>query len=338
MIRKTGQNGGALPGLTVVATGGTIAGRSCGGGRTAEYLPGEISGEELLAAVPGLAEKARIRCRQISNIGSEDMTVEVWLALAEAIREELARDDVSGVVVLHGTDTMEETGVFLDLTTDAGRKTVVMTGAMRPADAVSADGPANILAAATVAADPLAAGRGVLIVMNDVIHRARFATKTNTLALDAFRSPDGGEEGRLADGRAHFYRPASGEREFVFPLDGVTELPRVEIVYGHAGQGREMVDAALVGGAWGVVHAGVGMGNIHRAARAALAEAAAGGTVVVCASRVGGGIVPSTDAMRRDGFVSAGDLNAQKARVVLQLALTRSSTAREVQEVFDAYR
>lgn len=337
MIQKMDEIGGAYPGVVILATGGTIAGRSFKHGSVADYRSGEISGEDLLASVPGLAEKATIRCRQIANIGSEDMTSEVWLTLARAVREELARDDVAGVVVLHGTDTMEETGVFLDIAAGVTGKPVVLTGAMRPADAVAADGPANILAAVAVAADPRAAGRGVLLVMNDIVHRARFAAKADTLALDAFRS-GGGEEGRLVDGRAHFYRPACGGFGQVISLDGVSELPRVEIVYGHAGQGREMVDAALAGGAWGVVHAGVGMGNIHRAARKALAEAAAGGAVVVCASRVGGGIVPMTDAMRRDGFVSAGDLNAQKARVVLQLALTRSSTAREVQAMFEAYR
>ncbi|MDR1744264.1 MAG: asparaginase [Planctomycetota bacterium] len=333
-----------MPLVSILATGGTVAGKAARPGSVTEYRPGEISPEALLDSVPGLDAVARLRCRRVADIGSEDMTDNVWLALARGIAAEIAREDVAGVVILHGTDTMEETAVFLDLTMDARGKAVVMTGAMRPADALSADGPANILAAVAVAADPSARGRGVLVVMNDCVHRARFVVKTDTLALDAFQSTGLGSEGRVVDGKAWFFRPvdaaeasgAAGAGRLI-DVTGATELPRVEIIYGHAGQGRELVDAAVATGAWGVVHAGVGMGNVHRTARAALAEAAGGGMAVVCASRVGGGIVPLTDAMRRDGFVSARDLNPQKARAALRLALTRVSAAREIQAFFDRY-
>ncbi len=335
---KTDSGKNALPVVSILATGGTVAGKAARPGSATEYRPGEISGEALLASIPGLDRIARIRCRQVANIGSEDMTDDVWLALAREASAAIARQDVDGVVILHGTDTMEETAVFLDLTVDARAKPVVMTGAMRPADAVSADGPANILAAATVAAEPGSAGRGVLVAMNDRVHRAKFATKADTLALDAFRSDGPGCEGRVADGKAWFFRPADAAGPGpLADVSGATELPRVEIVYGHAGQGRELVDAAVAAGARGVVHAGVGMGNIHKTARAALVEAAGEGVAVVCASRAGGGIVPLTDAMRRDGFVSARNLNAQKARTALRLALTRVSSAREIQAFFDIY-
>lgn len=337
-----------LPLVVVLAAGGTIAGRSSRAGSAVEYQAGEIAGDALLASVPGLDRIARIRCRQIASIGSEDMTDDVWLALAREAVLESAREDVSGVVVLHGTDTLEETAVFLDLTVRSPgnspaplSKPLVLTGAMRPVDAVSADGAANILAAVSVAANPASAGRGVLVVMNDVVHRARFVTKRDTTALDAFESPCGGPEGRVTGGRIHYFRTASAgafSSDACFDVRNMRELPRVYIIYGHAGQSRELADAAVAAGAWGIVHAGAGMGNIHKTVRAALAEAVRGGTIVVCASRAGNGIVPFTEAMRRDGFVSALDLNAQKARVVLQLALTRCSTPGGVRDVFSAYR
>lgn len=303
----------------------------------ANYRPGVVDAEELLAAVPGLPAMARLRCRQVANIGSEDMTTDVWFAVVQAVAAELADAAVSGVIVMHGTDTMEETAVFLDLLLPCG-KPVIMTGAMRPADAVSADGPANLLAAARVAVSAAAAGRGVLVVMSDGIHRARSVCKADTLGLEAFVSPNGAE-GRLVDGSPVFFRPASGRGKVPpFTLAGLETLPRVEIVYGHAGQERAPVDAALAAGAWGIVHAGVGMGNIHAAVRPALAEAASGGVAVVCASRVFSGPVPATERSRRDGFIAAGFLNPQKARVLLQLALTRDGARpREIQAWFDGY-
>ncbi len=332
---STQQN--TLPLVSVLATGGTIAGRALRQGSVAEYTPGDISARDLLDALPQVAGVARIRCRQVANIGSEDMTDAVWFDLARAVAEEREDGEVRGVVVLHGTDTMEETAVFLDLLIGGGAP-VVLTGAMRPADAVSADGPANILAAVRVAADAGSAGRGVLVVMNDVIHRARHVTKTDTLALDTFRSRGCGPEGRVVDGRVCFTRQGGVREGAAFSLAGVEELPRVEIVYGHAGMTRGVVEAVVGSGAWGIVYAGVGMGNIHSEVRGVLAAAAAGGVVVACSSRVGGGPAPLTEKMRRDGFVSAGDLNPQKARVALRMALTRTSDAREVQRVFDAYR
>lgn len=321
------------PLISLLATGGTIAGKSTDGGAT-NYRSGEVPAEELLRAAPGLNRIAAVRCRQIANIGSEDMVPEVWLDLAREVARETADPAVSGVVILHGTDTMEETAFFLDLT-GAAAKPVAMTGAMRPADAASPDGPANILDAVRTAASPLATGRGVLVVMNGVIHAARRVAKADTLSVDAFRSEEG-PEGRMVGGAARFFGTAgaSGAR---FDLSGVTELPRVEIIYGHTGQRRELVDAAVAAGAWGIVHAGVGMGNVHRDVRPALAEAATGGVVVVCASRVPCGPVPLTDRLRRDGFLAAGGLNPQKARVLLQLALARGDRAAGIQKLFASF-
>ncbi len=326
-----------LPLVAVLATGGTIAGQSTRRGSAANYRSGVVTGDDLLAAVPGLSTAARLRCLQVANIGSEDMTSDVWLDLVRAAGRELDDPEVAGVVVLHGTDTMEETAVFLDCLLPHN-KPVVMTGAMRPADAVSADGPANILSAVQTAISPDASGRGVLVVFNSDIHAARRVRKTDSMALNAFSSW-GGPEGRVVDGEPIFFRPASGREGLpVFTVAGLDTLPRVEIIYGHAGQERGLVDAAVAAGAWGLVHAGVGMGNVHGAVRPALAEAVAGGVAVVCATRVLDGPVPLTEKIRRDGFIAAGFLGPAAARVVLQLALTKGDWHRKgIQELFDRY-
>lgn len=326
----------APPLIVVLATGGTIAGRSQGELGGANYRPGAIGAGELLAGLPGMDAIARLRYEQVANIGSEDMMPEVWFSLAAHLRREMADAETAGVVILHGTDTMEETAFFLDLIGD-WKKPVVMTGAMRPADAPSADGPMNILDAVRTAVAADSAGRGVLVAMNGVIHAARDVAKTDTLNLDAFRSRGGGSEGRMVDSRPVYFRSAGrDDSRVVFDIGDIEELPRVEILYGHAGQRRELVDAALAAGAWGIVHAGVGMGNVHAAVRPALIEAARGGMAVVCSSRVPGGPSPKTDRNRLDGFISAGELNPQKARVLLQLALTRTNKPREIQAIFDS--
>lgn len=326
-----------FPVISVLATGGTIAGKASVAGSLAEYKSGVILAEGLLDALPELKDIAAIRCRQIANIGSEDMTPEVWLDLAHALAEDAADPEITGTVILHGTDTMEETSFFLDLL-HAGDKPVVMTGAMRPADAPSADGPMNILNAVRIARHGDAPGRGVLVAMNDRIHRAANVVKTDTMNLDAFSSRGGGCEGRMVDGRPVFYRPAAGDgRTPMFDLSAVVEIPRVEIIYGHAGQRRELVDAALATGAWGIVHAGVGMGNTHKDVRPALAEAAAGGVAVVCSSRVTAGPSPLTESHRRDRFIAAGELNPQKSRVLLQLALTTTTDTAKIQKCFDRF-
>lgn len=327
----------ALPAVHILATGGTIAGRSRHGDSTTQYQAGVVAVSELVASAPRLAGLARISGEQIANIGSEHMTEEVWLKLAAAVARARADSDVAGVVVLHGTDTMEETAFFLDLAA-GGDKPVVLTGAMRPADAVSADGPMNIHNAVGLAATPGAAGRGVLVCMNDRIFAARDAVKADTLNVDAFAAPATGPIGRMVDGKAVFYCGAGGvvPSKPAFSTESLLKLPRVEIVYGHAGQGRLMIDAAVATGAEGIVHAGVGMGHVHRAARAGLVDAARKGVAVVLSTRVAAGPVPEGDELLADGFIAAGSLNPQKARVLLQLALTRTRDTAEIRTLFAA--
>lgn len=336
----------ALPRIRVLATGGTIAGAQTSGSRRS-YRAGAFSIEALIAAVPQLATLARLEVEQVASIGSQDMHEGVWQKLAVRATAALAAPDVAGVVVTHGTDTMEETGYFLNLVVRS-EKPVVLVGAMRPATAISADGPANLYNAIAVAAHPAARGRGVLVVANDEIHFAREVAKTNTTQVGTFKSTHRGLAGLVNAGRLHLYAPLERRhtKTSEFALDTGTgpsvttgALPRVDIVYAHAGMGRELIDAAVRAGARGLVIAGMGDGNLNTVALAAAADAARAGVVVVRSSRTGGGVVERNIEIDDDklGFIAADELNPQKARVLLMLGLTRTNDARALQELFFVY-
>src|SRR5580765_2014073 len=220
----------ALPNVVVLATGGTIAG-AAGSDVQASYKSGQVGVDQLLAAVPQAKKLANMRGEQISNIGSQDMNDEVWLKLAKRVNELVAMPDVAGVVITHGTDTIEETAYFLNLVIKS-RKPVVLTASMRPSTALSADGPLNFFNAVAVAANKDAPGRGVLVVVNDWIHGAASLTKTSTPAVQTFLSPVRGLIGTVAYGDADFYRGPVGRNttKSEFSIDGVTSLPRVDIL------------------------------------------------------------------------------------------------------------
>jgi len=327
------------PKLVILATGGTIAGAQPKPGDIG-YKAGAYPIEALLQSVPGLGDVAQISGEQIASIGSQDMTDAVWIKLARRVNEVLADPATTGVVVTHGTDTMEETGFFLNLVTKSD-KPVVLVGSMRPATATSADGPMNLLSAAAVAADPEARGRGVLVVLNDVVHYARDTTKTNTTSLQTFSSPNRGPAGFVLSGKTRWFsRPAwkhTTESEFAGAIPDT--LPRVDVVYAYANVGPEHVKASLAAGAKGIVLAGVGDGNGTKALIDQLALAAKNGIVVVRSSRTGSGAVARNVEVDDDklGFVAAQELNPQKARVLLQLALTRTKDVAAIQKMFDAY-
>ena len=265
----------------MLATGGTIAGAAASDVQAA-YTSGQVGVDQLLAAVPQAKKLATLRGEQIANIGSQDMNDEVWLKLARRVNELCAMPDVDGVVITHGTDTIEETGYFLNLVVKS-KKPVVLTAAMRPSTALSADGPLNFFNAVAVAANKDAAGRGVLVVVNDWIHGASSLTKTSTTAVQTFLSPLRGLIGTVAYGEAEFYRGAVGKNtvDSEFSLDGVTALPRVDIVMAHENMDGALIDAAVAAGAKGVVIAGVGNGNMTKPALDALAAQAKKGVVCV---------------------------------------------------------
>ncbi|MBV9655472.1 MAG: asparaginase [Acetobacteraceae bacterium] len=328
----------AKPKIIVLATGGTIAGQASNRAAIG-YDAGKVSGSDLVAAVPGLGELASVSAEQISSIGSQDMNDKVWFDLARRIGAIAANHEADGVVITHGTDTMEETAFFLQsvLHTDMP---VVMAGSMRPSTAVSADGPANLYEAVEVAASPQARGRGVLVVLNDRIHGARGVEKGNTTSVQTFQSPNGGPVGYVDPSSVRFMMPAaSAEPGQPLALPQAPPLPRVDIVYAHAGMDAALIEDAVKGGAKGLVLAGVGDGNGSQAAIDAMAKAAQSGVLVVRASRVGSGFVNRNVEVNDDklGFVTALDLNPQKARVLAQLLIANGITdAARAQQAFVA--
>jgi L-asparaginase len=330
---------GPLPNVVVLATGGTIAGAAASDVQ-AGYTSGQVGVEQLLAAVPQAKKIANLRGEQISNIGSQDMNDEVWFKLARRINALAAMRDVDGIVITHGTDTIEETAYFLNLVVKS-TKPVVLTAAMRPSTALSADGPLNFFNAVAVAADRDAAGRGVLVVINDWIHGASSLTKTSTTAVQTFLSPLRGLIGTVAYGEAEFYRGPVGKNtmDSEFSLDGVTALPRVDIVMAYENMDGALIDAAVAAGAKGVVVAGVGNGNMTQVALNALAAQAKKGIVCVRSSRVTTGRVGRNVEVDDDkfGFVASLDLNPQKSRVLLRLALLKTSDVKQIQRYFSQY-
>jgi L-asparaginase len=327
------------PSVVVLATGGTIAG-AANTNVQAGYTSGQVGVEQLIAAVPEAKKIANLRGEQISNIGSQDMNDEVWLKLANRVNALVAMPDVNGVVITHGTDTIEETAYFLNLVVKS-KKPVVMTAAMRPATALSADGPLNFFNAVAVAADKEAAGRGVLVVINDWIHGAASLTKTSTTAVQTFLSPQSGLIGTVAYGQTEFFRGPIGKHtaDAEFSLAGVSALPRVDIIMAHENMDGALIDAAAAAGAKGIVIAGVGNGNLTDSAVKALAAQAKKGIVCVRASRVATGRVSRNVELDDDklGFVASLDKNPQKARVLLRLALLQSRSLKDVQRIFDEY-
>jgi len=328
-----------LPDVVVLATGGTIAGAAASDVQ-AGYTSGQVGVEQLLAAVPQAQKLARLRGEQLANIGSQDMNDEVWLTLARRVNELLATPDVDGVVITHGTDTIEETAYFLNLVVKSD-KPVVLTAAMRPSTALSADGPLNFYNAVAVAASPEAAGHGVLVVINDWIHGASSLTKTSTTAVQTFLSPLRGLMGVVAYGEAELYHDPVGRHTTgsELSLDGVSALPRVDIVMAHENMDGALIDAAVAAGARGIVIAGVGNGNMTRTALDALAAHARNGIVCVRSSRVATGRVGRNVEVDDDGLglIASDDLNPQKARVLLRLALLERRDLAEIQRLFLEY-
>ena len=326
------------PKICILTTGGTIAGAAARSDALTGYRAGALGADELLAAVPEIADVCAIESEEVAAIDSKDMTDAVWLHLAARIKAVLAAG-AAGVVVTHGTDTLEETAYFLHLIVKS-EKPVVLTGAMRPATALSADGPLNLLDAVRLAASPEAHGQGALVVLNGEIHSARDIQKVHTTAVQAFVSPDVGALGRMEDGTPHFRRRVLTRhtRESEFDLAGVTALPYVPILYGHAGADIRLARAAIESGAAGIVHAGTGNGSIHEALLATLAAAAGKGIGIVRTSRTGAGAVLFAESAYADaGFIDADTLPPAKARILLALALLKTNDRDEIRRMFHEY-
>ena len=329
----------AKPKVVILATGGTIAG-SAASATDAGYQSGAVGVDILIQAVPQLADVATVSGEQIASIGSQDMNDEVWLKLGKRVNELLKSPDVAGVAITHGTDTLEETSYFLNPVVSSD-KPVVMTGSMRPSTAMSADGPLNIFNAVAIAADPNARGRGVLVAVDDDIHSGHDIIKTHTTDVATFSSREAGLVGAVLFGVSTWYRTPTDVHTVNSDLriDDVQALPRVDIIYAHASMSPDVIDNAAKSGAKGLVIAGVGDGNMTAPALEAVKRAIAKGVVVVRSSRVNGGIIRRNIEVNDDelGTVGSMELNPSKARVLLQLALLKTSDPARVQDYFNRY-
>ncbi len=334
------QTAPKLANVVILATGGTIAGSGATTTTTVGYTAATVGVQRLIAAVPELAKVANVSGEQVFQIASENMSNDHWLTLAKRVNVLLAQSNVDGIVITHGTDTLEETAYFLDLVVKS-KKPVVVVGAMRPSTAISADGPINLYNSVLLAASTEAVGKGVLVAMNDQIMAARDVTKTNTSTLDTFRTPELGMLGYIQGNKPFFYRQVVRKHtvDTEFDISALTVLPQVDIVYGHASMGPAAVNAFVADGAKGIIHAGVGDGSLASRVVPALKEAHSKGLIVVRASRVGQGIVARNGEANDDelDFVVSDTLNAQKARILLMLALTKTSSTKEIQRMFYTY-
>lgn len=323
-----------------MGTGGTIAGSGANTTQYAGYRPAVTPVDELLMALPALGTVAALESEQVAQVASQNLGGATLLHLAARVNHWLGETDCAGVVVTVGTNTLEETAYFLNLVVKS-RKTVVVTGAMRPFTSLSADGPMNLYRSVVAAASPLTSGLGVLVVMNDQIIAARDVHKTDTLTVDSFKAPVFGILGWVMDSQVRLYKKPARRHtvDTGFDTRGMTSLPRVDIVVGHQDDTGVAVSALVAAGAQGLVVAGAGTASLSDAMAHAVVDAVGKGVVVVRTPRSATGIV-LRDMEFDDtahGTVAGDTLSPAKARVLLALALAHGMPAAEVQAAFDTY-
>ena len=326
-------------GVVVLATGGTIAGAGASSANSATYQAAKVPVEKLIAGIPELADVASVRGEQVFQIASESFTNEQLVTLGKRVAQ-LARDpSVDGIVITHGTDTLEETAFFLTLTVRTD-KPIVVVGSMRPGTAMSADGMLNLYDAVALAANPSARGKGALIMMNDDILSGRDASKRINIKTSAFGS-QWGPLGMLVEGRAYWFRAPVKRHttQSEFDIDRIDRLPPVMIVYGSGDMGTAFVEAAGKAGAKAVIHAGTGNGSVPNYGVDGLRKLRAAGVLIVRSARVADGFVLRNAEQPDDKYdwVVAHDLNPQKAKILAALALTRTQDTREIQRMFWEY-
>jgi L-asparaginase len=329
----------AKPVVRLIATGGTIAMKI----DPVKKAPvPAISGDDLVATVPEIAQVARVEVENLSNVPSDYMDPERWTQLTQAVQKALARPEIAGVIVSHGTDTLEETGYWLDLTV-ASDKPIVLIGAQRNASERDFDGPRNLLNAARIAVSPEARGKGAMIALDDKINAARDAVKTQTSDVDTFKSGELGLLGVADRDRVIFYRaPLRRQHIALHALKEGEKLPRVDIVAMYGGVDGALVRAAVAAGAKGLVIQAAGWGNVNIPMYEAIGEAIKKGVPVVISTRVWTGRVQPNygfkgggQTLQEEGAVFADNLSPQKARILLLLALHSGANPKELQRLFD---
>jgi L-asparaginase len=329
-----------LPRVIIIGTGGTIAGQGTNP-TSAGYIPGKLPIDTLLKNIPSINKVANVKAQQIVSVGSYDMTIEIWIKLARRINEIFAKDEADGVVITHGTDTEEETAYFLTLTIKSNRP-VVLTGAMRAATAVSADGPRNLYDAIVVAGDVQSQGKGVMVCFNENLYDGKNVVKVNTTNTNAFASFNTGPIGQVYDGRVVYYSESLNRKGNNTPFDvsKLDTLPRVEIAYMYVDASASAVYAFINDRSAGLVIAGSGDGSFNKSILQAVDTAVKKGIIVVRSSRVASGRVTQFNQVFDDkklGTIASDDLNPQKARILLMLALTITKDKDEIQRMFLEY-
>ncbi|KAB2962320.1 asparaginase [Zoogloea sp.] len=326
--------------VVILATGGTIAGAGASVANSATYQAAKVPVDKLIAGVPELKNLADVRGDQVFQIASESFTNEHLITLGKRVAALARQADVDGIVITHGTDTLEETAYFLNLVLKTD-KPVVVVGSMRPGTAMSADGMLNLYNAVAVAAAKDAAGKGVLVTMNDEIHTGRDVSKTVNIKTEAFKSP-WGPLGMIVEGKTYWFR-APAKRHTTgteFDIDKLDKLVPVDIAYGYGNATPTAYKAFAEGGARALIHAGTGNGSVSAAVVPALQELRGKGLQIIRSSRVvGGGFVLRNAEQPDDKYdwVVSHDLNPQKARILASVALTRTNDAKELQRMFMEY-
>ena len=327
------------PNVVILATGGTIAGAGADVTNSASYTAAKLAVDKVIASVPQLSNVATVRGEQVFQIGSESFTDEKLIQLAKRVSALLKQDDVDGVVITHGTDTLEETAFFLDVTVKSD-KPIVVVGSMRPATAMSADGALNLLDAVTVASSKEAIGKGVTVTMNDYIQSGRDVTKRTNVVPSAFFS-QWGPLGMVVEGKTYFYRTLAKRHNTTseFDIDQIDSLPLVGIVYGSGNMIPAVYDTEVQAGAKAIIHAGTGNGSVADYLVDKLKDLRAKGTIIVRSSRVPDGFVLRNAEQPDDKYdwVVSHDLNPQKAKLLTALALTKTSDTKELQRIFWEY-
>ncbi|WP_288190442.1 asparaginase [uncultured Veillonella sp.] len=321
--------------VIIIGTGGTIAGRSGAAEDLTGYHAGELSVESLLSSVPGLMHYGPFECEQFSNIDSSDITVEHWVRLAATVQRYVDDDTVAGIVITHGTDSMEETAYFLHLTVDTD-KPVVLTGSMRPATAISADGPLNLLMAVQTVRAEASRGKGIIVALNGYLDCAREVTKLHTTDVATFGNDYFGHMGLVQDGIPfYYYEPLRRHtKHSEFARLGEQTLPQVEILYLYGGIEENFVAAALSQRLDGLVVAGLGHGIIPQRIESQLSSLT---IPIVRASKTGHGMVSPMKNDSLHGMVAADTLTPVKARILLMLGLTKTRHVDELQSMFGTY-
>ena len=326
--------------VVILATGGTIAGAGASAANSATYQAAKVPVDKLIAGIPEIGKLADVRGEQVFQIASESFTDEHLIALGRRVAALAKQDNVDGIVVTHGTDTLEETAFFLNLVVPTD-KPVVVVGSMRPGTALSADGALNLYNAVATASDRASRGKGVLVVMNDEIFSGRDVTKAINIRTEAFKSP-WGSLGMVVEGRTYWFR-APVKRHTVgseFNIEAIKSLPPVGIAYGSGNATDVAYKALAASGAKALIHAGTGNGSVSAQVVPALRELRSQGVQIVRSARVTGGGFVLRNAEQPDDqydWVVAHDLNPQKARILAALVLTRTTDAREVQRYFMEY-